>query len=318
MEAVLLDPDIKLGLDKMAEYNEMLKNQAITQADVIALRDEVDHIWKSLIGHNTVFTGFGTYPDSEGVSRSRSYYDAQNMVFNGVCAVPQDSIFVRENTTKGEEMEYELRVSLICEAINSQGEIVKLLGTVSINDIISLEIPGFMSTERAHRWLEYYYPEMIAEIDINLLNLETDNECELLNALRGFACDLNQMIGDKELHSRTKEAFRVYFDSLFNFDRYVGYGVSIDGEGYILNENAPSEQAHITAYGIASNVLIRMEDAPSDPSEILRPHVQMTYHMEDKDDRVYQLLIPLDSVKEIMSLRRHFFTTDTPFDSVEE
>lgn len=304
LEAVILDPEIQRVFDLMSDYNELLLSEPMTKEEVQAIVREVDAGWAHLIDQDAVFTGRATFPviNEEPIE---SYYESQQVKFNGAIAE-----IVSVDTSSGQEKYVcQLKLSLFTEVITSEAERVVMHGTSDVTDTVELEVHGHMSAERARRLLECYYPAIIDDIDVAVCNNDTPDVASIVMNLKEHDWSLDSFEGENNATeiAKIKRAFEVYMNSLFNFDSAVGYTVTIEGATW-LEKGSGYMAAAVRAEAIATDVSMRLEDGPEDESVLLmRPHLYARLHGEDETSGILRVLIPVDSLQSMVSIRSKYF-----------
>ena len=312
LEAVLSDPEIQKVFDTVRAYNELLAVQRVSYAQLVEIVNEIDGEWQHLLGETAIFSGqasfLGENDDNENSEPVTDYYENEDMVFRGIVARQLEDY--DSNSVTDDACLYELRIGLIREGISSSLDVLNMHGSAMVDEIFSLEFDRFMSPERARSWLEYFCPEVIDDIDECLLNANVANEAELVIALTGSCWELNtvavQNSSDEKMLPKIKAAFQVYIESLFQFDSAIGYGVEIDGATW-LKKDQNYIAAGIEASALATKVTLMLDNDPFQDDEwVVKPHLKMTLHDDDKDETPLEVLVPVDSVADFVSIRARF------------
>ena len=169
-----------------------------------------------------------------------------------------------------------------------------------------------MSSERARRWLEYYYTDVIDDVDQSIGNSNAVQEADIVLELAGYVWDLSKSPSGVEPGSealkKMKSAFQVYVESLFNFDPSVGYSVHIDGCVWLEGEDSYIPTG-LKASAIATEMSIHVDNDALESNElILKPHLKMVLHDDDKDKIPMKALVPIDSIVALSSIRANFYS----------
>ncbi len=304
LEAIILDPEIQRVFDLISEYNQLLQSQPISKEEFETIVREVDVGWAHLIGHEAVFTGRAMFP-LEHETPIESYYESQGVKFNGVIA----QILPTDESSEQEEYFCQLKLSLFTEVITKQAERLVMHGTADVSDVVELEVSGHMSVERARRLLECYYPDIIDDIDVAVCNSITPDAASIVMNLKDHDWSLGSLqdaIDGTEI-ARVKRAFEVYMGNLFKFDSVVGYAIVIEGATWLKKGNNYIG-ASVSAKAIATDTSLQLEDGPEDESALtMRPHLCAKLHSEDEEIGALGVLVPVDSLKSIESIRSRYF-----------
>lgn len=304
LEAAILDPEIQRVFDVISQYNQLLLSQPMTKNELEAIVREVDAGWAHLIGQEAVFTGRATFP-LENEEPIESYYESQQIKFNGAIA----QVLNVDESSDQEKYLCQLTLSIFTEVITNEAERVVVHGTAGVVDTVELEVPGHMSTERARRLLECYYPDIIDDIDVAVCNSGTHDAASIVMNLKDHDWSLDDLQGGMDTAEipRIKRAFEVYMGSLFQFDSAIGYTVAIEGATWLEKGNGYIA-ASVGAEAIATEVSLRLEDGPQDESMLtMRPHLYARLHSEDEMNGTFCVLVPVDSLQSIESIRHRYF-----------
>jgi len=316
-EAVLLDPVFKKGFDLIDQYNQILADQSVTYKELVLLIQEIDAVWHELIGRPISFTGMASFtPESytDVMQVEKNYYEQMDMIFGGVSVFKEDdSPRSYDDDTVLSQVKFQIKLQR--EGIHTESyEVLTMVGAADASDIISIENDYGMSYERAQAILEYYYPDLIDDIDAILLNSENLSESELVKKIASLEVDVNSINdgGKKEASLQAKSkimlALDIYTQNIFDFDRESTHGAVVNGLIYVKNQDGKFEIFSVDSRLLLSSLCLVWEDAPDDDVHTLRPHVRGIIMHADRYEESDVALIPLTIIKDIASARSSFFT----------
>jgi hypothetical protein len=310
---VQLDPYVNAVFEKMKLYSELLKHEFVGSDQINEIMRELDDEWDSLLRREAVLTGVMKFlpinlRGSEG-DPVRDFYEDETVIFGGVMPVQIETKYAFERTDDIDEDThiYELQLHVTREAIDSDGKLVRLTGTAALDDIVSLEFPNLMSTDRARNWLAYYHPDDMDDIEVSLLNSCTE-ECEMLLRLSDSSVDIARPHrGDTELSLRSAQALNIYTNSLFTFDREAPYIISVSGDALQPDDDGGFQPTHITGTTMSSLDRIVWLAKDSESESVLYPHVIAHFLADDKDAKALEMMVPISSINSLKSCRYDYF-----------
>lgn len=309
VEGVRLDPFLSEVLEKMRVFNDLLSAEPQNETEINEIMSEVDTEWKNLIQEPVSFTGIAWFLDERNLNREelvRSYYEEHEMRFLGV--IPHE---VGRDFSQEDARYYELRVLVEREAIDGEGRVVGLRGTIRIDDIAALEFSGLMSVSRARKILELYAPQMISDIDIAMLN-EADDETELLKRLENIITDEHQFADfDDAAFSQLMIALNIYTNSLLTYDTGAPYKVRLDGDIWFAQNATTVLPALIPdTLELARIARVVWERMHEDGPRTIRPMLDLYILASEKDDAETHVYAPFSTIKQLASLRHEFYSME--------
>lgn len=316
-EAVLLDPVFKKGFDLIDQYNQILVDQSVTYKELVVIIQEIDAVWHELIGRPVSFTGMASFtPESytNVMQVEKNYYEQMDMIFGGVSVFKEDdSPRSYDDNTVLSQVKFQIKLQR--EGIHTESyDVLTMVGAADTSDIISIENDYGMSYERAQAILEYYYPDLIDDIDTILLNSENLSESELVKKIATLRVNVSAINdgGKKEANIQTKTkitlALDIYTQSIFDFDKESTHGALVNGLIYIKNQDDKFEIFFVENKLLLSSLCLVWEDAPEDDVHTLSPHIRGILMHADRYEESDLALIPLSTIKNIASARSSFFT----------
>ncbi len=314
LDAVYMDPIIRKVFDQISVYNELLKTEFITGDELLQIVNELDAQWMFLMNEKAEVTGNIDYADvndeSENPTPITSYFENETVVFDGVVARKLSTIFSNGNLAfeDGEDYStYELRIRLVKEGITESLEVVGMLCSASVQDIVSLEFEKMMSAERAKSWLSHFHADVVDEIDIALLN-PSQEECEMVMRLRDLELNTNEMHdSNSDMSAISKVALGVYVETLFKFDKDMPYLITASGGAWRFNEMGGVTSMTIEAESLARVHRLIWQPAVEDDEFTIRPILEVSFFGADKDTESLHMLVPLKIVTSFKSMRHDYF-----------
>lgn len=239
----------------------------------------------------------------------RDFYEAQDVDFGGVLPLCLDTLYSADlpDGSTGQTHKYELGLRLTREGIDPDGAHVIMHGSARLDDIVSLEFPNQMSVEGARRWLEYYAPDVIEDVDIALFE-PSKEECEMLLRLKGMTGDIS--VPHDEQGStllRSMQALNIYTNSLFSFDVDVPYQLAVDGDAWQPDSEGTLQPAFVKGSTMSALNRVVWLSPEGGPDSLVRPHLAARFLGNTKDDPATDMFVPIDSVVSLKSYRYHYF-----------
>lgn len=107
---------------------------------------------------------------------------------------------------------------------------------------------------------------------------------------------------------RTTQAFNVYTNSLFEFDKDAAYHMKVSGEAWQPSANGlviPTEATGATMVAVDRLIWLAKNGSPD---HIVKPHVAVRFLGTTKDDPDVEMYIPVSSIISFTSYRYAYFT----------
>jgi hypothetical protein len=292
--------------EKIKLYNELLKDEPVDSEQINAIMRELDNEWQAVMGQTVIISGVASFlpPDAIGVDgrATQEFYEDENMQFGGVMPVRMESVYLDED-----QHIYLLKLMLTREAVDMNGHRVLQQGTAKVDDISSIILPDMLSANTAKKWLEYYHPEYIEDIDVALLN-PSNEECEMVMRLKDLVFDMKRYSHDTpERMLRSAQAMNVYTNNLFKFDKEVPYQLSVDGDALSLDDDGNLEAAYVKGSTMAAVDRVIWLSAQDEDGYVVRPYLAVSLLDESKDVQGNAVRVPLQSIVDLKSYRYSYF-----------
>lgn len=311
--ALQVDPAISTVFEKMRVYSELLQEQYVSDVQINEIMNELDEEWRGLMHQTAVVTGIISFLPEHIVGKEgepvRDFYDTQEVDFGGVLPLCLDTLYAvdQPDGSTADMYKYELGLRLIREGIAPDGTYVLMHGSAKLDEIVSIEFPNQMSVEGARKWLEYYVPEVIQDVDIALL-APSKEECEMVLRLKDMTMDISVPHDEKgSTLLRTMQALNIYTNSLFDFDKEVPYQLAVNGDAWQPSDDGLLLPAFIQGSTMSALNRIVWLAPEGEPDGAVRPHVAARFLGNTKDDPATEMYVPVDSVTSLKSYRYHYF-----------
>ena len=308
---VQIDPFLTAVFEKMKLYNELLSEQYVSSNQINEIMNELDDEWRNLMYREVIVTGRVAFAREDSLGRDEDitydFYEDHPMIFGGVLPIQIDTFVGNGGYADDELRKYHLELRLTREGITSEGGYVEMKGSADIDEIAGLEFPNSMSLDRAKKWLEFYKPDEIADVDVAIYTPSIE-ECEMTMRLGDIVIDARiPHDADNKYTIQTMQALNIYTNSLFSFDSDVPYQLTVEGEAWHCGAESLLTPASINGSTMSAIDRVVWLAAVSEPEYMLRPHVAVRFLGETKDDLAQEVHVPIAAIKDLWSYRHKYF-----------
>ncbi|MDB5162915.1 MAG: hypothetical protein JWO54_505 [Candidatus Saccharibacteria bacterium] len=303
LEAAFSEPFVERVLEMGRTYNEIFKEIPPTEEERAYIIQELDIEWGTIKGTIIKYTGNVKVKDRDDEGEVRIIFiDGAEVVSNGFYIEPEYAngrelqkvkhhLFVKFNDLYGDE---------------SGEDNGNLAGATGDIDSSSIELDS-ASAERARAWLTISCPELIEEIDLRVLNA-AGGEDDAIVSLRGFDLSIYPELSD----DFTRNCLTIYLQKVVEIDLYAPYSTKLDGYARMLDDQSNLYTLKIDGALVYINHLILHPTFNLDETDTAWSLATViTVLDEDRTEDPEQYIVPIDTFKELHSIRSAFYETNS-------
>lgn len=176
-------------------------------------------------------------------------------------------------------------------------------------DNVVIDYP-FVSEEYSENRLRLYCPDVLARADEIL---KSDDSVEIVKSLKGFSADTSSTNEIYDIDTLATDLSR-YISQKINFDSDMPYFFEHQGSLVLVKDNSEPEphNTHSTNHyaGIAKGIFMAplLETSTAgDETESIIAYVRLDYYGTDKNLPAVQLMLPVDNISHVESVRESLY-----------
>lgn len=304
IEAATIDPVVKRSIDTAKKYNELLAEEAVSDEEASDIIVELDQSLRGVIGTRPEMYGVVSLAELDGSVSKYTIRETDSMIFNGFTMVKEPVSVGGEVICEQQKVKFHL-IMEIPEGERDAYQGATIRPAEADLDAISIEF-NTVSPERAEAWLTCFYPEFINEVDSRIFNAD-GSEADAVLALKGLAIPFIE----KKDGQKAKQCLDVYLHKMLELDTTIAYSCGVNGIIFTHSDGDEYDQETIESdsYLAIVNQLtaVRIYRSEDSADEYM---LCLDALLVNPDRRVgnTNILLPLDSLESIMSIREAYYT----------
>lgn len=251
LEVATREPVIQRILDQMATLNEILLHDSdnITEEDIVTFVVDLDRQWLPMLDEEMIISGGLRIRKTGDVRHGGCVVDYREPGSEFVDTIVPGSVAISKGVVAEIGTDNVYRFKLIAQMNNTYFDPDD--GLVEKTEIITIdpryaevEFDNVVSPERARAWLECYYPDILAEIDVRVFSHD-GGSAESILCLRDI--DISD-IGKDEKPDFVAKLLSLYINSVVEPDVQLPYAFIFNGRAVSDLDTTP-QLANLQASG---------------------------------------------------------------------
>lgn len=310
LEIATREPAVQSVLDQMATLNEMLSNgsDGITEEDIVNFVADLDRQWLPMLDEEMTISGGLRIRKTGHVRHGGCVVDYRDPGSEYVDTVVPGSVALSKGIAAEIGSDSVYRFKLIAEMKNTYLDPDD--GLVERTEIITIdpryaevEFNDVVSPERARAWLECYYPDILAEIDVRIYSHD-GGSAESILSLRGI--DVSA-IGRDDKPDFAARVLSLYLVSVIEPDVQLPYAIIFNGKAVIDLDTTP-KIANIDAPGhlIAVKSIVAQRLPRNELPDEWLLCLMGVFHGSSLDGEMH-VELTIDGMLDMQSIRDQFY-----------
>lgn len=310
LEIATREPVVQRVLDQIATLNEMIMHDrdGMTEEDIVAFVVELDRQWLPMLDEEMAISGGFRIRKAGDVRHGGCVIDYRDPGSEFVDTIASGSTAISKGVVAEIGTDDLYRFKLIAQMKNtyfdSDDGLVERTEIITIDPTYAeVEFDKIVSPERARAWLECYYPDMLAEIDVRIFDHD-GGSAESILSLRDI--DMSD-IGKDDRPDFVAMLIGVYLNSVIEPDRQLPYAFIFDGKAVIDIDTTPNI-AKLHAPGqlmVLRSIVVQRFPRDDMPDEWLLCVVGSIHGMSSDNEMEVELTI--DGMIDLQSMRDKFY-----------
>lgn len=299
LEQVIVGPDLYDAISSAREYNERFRSGYVaSNEEIVYIVNGLDETVSSYMNMPALATGIIRWPDGEGSLRE-NYIEDVAVVFKGFNAYKEDE-------------DAPPKITMIVNALARQALPEDMLNEDNADFFVNVIADfgtsfdfGGMTPNHARDWLDYFYPNIVKDIDYRVFDENAKDETDQIMSMKGF--DLYNH--PSEDYDALFQAASAYIEGVIRVDPEVPYIIWFnDGICYVYEEDEfVKVNTEIGAPRLISSPSINYVRVNNDESGEHVLCLGGKVVSEDVEESAEQVWVPITSIKALSSLRRLYY-----------
>jgi hypothetical protein len=303
LDAAFTEPFVEHVLEMGRTYNEIFKENPPSDEEQAYIINELDTEWGNIKGSIIQYTGNVKVKDRNDENEVKIIFiDGAEVMSNGFYIEPE---YI--NGRDVQKVKHHLFVKFKdLYGVESDEEDDTIAGATGDIDSSSIELDS-ASPERARAWLAVSCPELIEEIDLRALNA-IGGEDDALVSLRGLDLNFYTDLSDEF----TRNCLTIYLQKIIEIDLYAPYSAKLDGFVRMVDDQSTLYKLKIDGALIyVSNIGLHPAFNLDENDTNWSLSAVITVLDEDRTEESEQYIVPIDTIKELHSIRSAFYDTNS-------